>query len=170
MINIIAALTKSRAIGKANKLLCHLPEDLQNFKRLTSGNTVIMGRKTFESLGRPLPNRKNIVISHSILSVPGIDVCHSLSEALEKARSVDQTNSTDKTIYLNKTKPPEIFIIGGASIYQQALPLADKLYLSHLKKDYEGDAYFPELNFQEWEIEEQKEFPEFTFIAYRRRT
>lgn len=157
MINIIAALTKNHVIGKNNQLLAHISEDLQNFKRLTLGNTVIMGRKTFESIGQPLPNRKNIVISHSILSLPGVDVCHSLNDALEKARSADLAKSS------------EIFIIGGASIYQQALPLADKLYLSHLKKDYEGDAYFPELNLLEWEIEEQKEFKEFTFIVYRRK-
>ena len=153
MISIIAALTPKRVLGKDNKLIWHLREDLKNFKRLTSGNTIIMGRKTFDSIGKPLPNRHNIVISASLPPTAGLDVCRTLSEAMQKANQYDK----------------ETFIIGGASIYEQALPLADKMYLSHLKQEYDGDVFFPEFNPAAWHVEEQQEFPEFTFKTYRRK-
>ncbi len=153
MITIIAAMTASRVIGKDNKLPWNLKEDLQNFKRLTSGNTVIMGRKTFESIGRPLPNRNNIVVSQSMNPMQGIDVCRDVDEALQKAASYGK----------------EIFIIGGAAIYAATLPYADRMILSHVKKEYAGDTYFPAFNEEGWNLKKLQEYAEFDVVEYRRK-
>ncbi|MBS3136179.1 dihydrofolate reductase [Candidatus Woesearchaeota archaeon] len=152
-MNIIAAMTKDRVIGKDNKLIWNIPVDLKNFRNITSGNTVIMGRKTFESIGNPLPNRHNIVVSSSMQHVDGIDVCKDIKEALAKAKEYGK----------------EIFIIGGSSIYRQTVPFADKMYISWVKKYYHGDAYFPDFDIVEWEVIEEKNFPEFDFVVYKRR-
>ena len=155
-ITIIAAMTKERIIGRNNSLPWNIPEDMQNFKRLTSGKTVIMGRKTFESIPakfRPLPNRHNIVISSNMPPQEGVEVCSSVQEALEKAKSYGK----------------EAFIIGGSSIYQQTLPIATKMYLSLVKKDYQGDSYFPNFNKQEWIVKERQDFQEFELITYVRK-
>lgn len=123
-------MSENRVIGKDNKLLWSLPQDMKRFKALTTGHTVIMGRKTYESIGRVLPNRINIVISgDSAYKVPGGFVAHSLDEAL---------------IIAEKKEKEEIFIIGGGQVYTQALPLADTLYLTIVKGAYEGDTYFPD--------------------------
>ena len=138
MIAIIAGMTKNRVIGKGNNLPWHIPEDLKNFKRVTSGNTVIMGRKTYDSIlsmiGHPLPNRNNIVISRS-LQDERVTVCRSVEEAVENGRSFEK----------------DIFVIGGATIYKLFLPIADKKYISWIKKDYEGDVYFPKFNLDEFQ-------------------
>ena len=152
-IIIIAALSENRAIGKDNKLLWHIPEDLQNFKKLTAGSTVLMGRKTFESLKRPLPNRNNIVISSSMPQTEGVEVCKTLEEGIEAARKHNK----------------DIFIIGGANIYGQTLGIADKMFLSYVKGDYEADAFFPEFSMDEWEIEKKQSFRDFELVVYRRR-
>lgn len=149
-------MTKDRVIGKDKTLPWHIPEDLDNFKRLTSGNTVVMGRKTYESIPKkfcPLPNRHNIVVSKTISAEDGIDVCRSIEEAIAKARSYGK----------------EIFIIGGSVIYQQVLSFADKMYISYVKWEYEGDSYFPKFNKEEWEIEEQQNFQEFKLVVYKRK-
>ena len=146
-------MTKERVIGKKNALPWYIPEDLKNFKRLTTGNTIIMGRKTFDSIGRPLPNRKNVVISRSMEKVEGVDVCKSVEEGLQKAESYGK----------------DIFIIGGATIYQQTLPLAEKMYISHVIKDYDGDIYFTEFNKEEWSIESREEFDEFELVVYAKK-
>lgn len=153
MMAIIAALTKEGVIGKAGKLPWHISDDLKNFRKLTSGNAVVMGRKTFESIGKPLPNRHNIVVSSSLSGVSGIDVCSSLEDALEKAKSYGR----------------DIFIIGGANLYQAAVPLVDKLYLSHVKKSYEGDTYFPKIDYSQWSVESRQDFPEFELVVYKRK-
>ncbi len=133
-ISIIAALSsRTRAIGAQGELLWPLPKDLKRFKELTAGHPVIMGRKTFESilriLGKPLPNRSNIVVTRrSDYSPPGIDTAGSLEIGLEKARARDQE---------------EIFIIGGQQIYEQSLALADRLYLTLVESDRNGDTWFP---------------------------
>src|SRR5574342_17806 len=145
MINIIAAMAKNRVIGKNNKLPWHIADDLKNFKKLTSGSVVIMGRKTFESIGKPLPNRVNIVISSSMPETEGVIVCHDIPAALEKARSYNK----------------EIFIIGGATIYQQTIPWADRMYLSYVKGDYDGDAFFPQYDESQWRVERREDFPDF---------
>ncbi|PIZ98726.1 MAG: diacylglycerol kinase [Candidatus Komeilibacteria bacterium CG_4_10_14_0_2_um_filter_37_10] len=129
-ISIICAIAPDRAIGKDNRLLWHLPVDLAHFKRITAGHAVVMGQKTFESIGRPLPNRQNIVLSLDPTFQPvGVKVVNSLANAIEYARSVEGE---------------EIFIIGGGSVYQQTIDLADRLYLTVVDGSYEADTYFPE--------------------------
>lgn len=133
MINIIAAIAENGAIGNDNKLLYWLPNDLKRFKALTTGHTIIMGRKTFDSLPKgALPNRRNIVLSRSVKVIEGCEVYQSLAEALQHCSPDD-----------------EIYIIGGASVYTQALPMADKLYLTKVQDTPEkADAFFP--NFDDW--------------------
>lgn len=129
-ISIIAAIDENNALGKDNKLLWHIPEDLKRFKDLTSGHPIIMGRRTFESIGKVLSGRLNIVVTRSSVFVAeGAMIRHSLEEALELAKNSGQD---------------EIFIIGGAQIYRQALPLTDKLYLTLVPGKHDADAYFPE--------------------------
>lgn len=134
MISLIAAIGKNNELGKQGKLLWSLPADMKHFKETTSGHPVIMGRKTFESIGKPLPNRKNIVITRDKkYQHDGIDITHSLNEALSRART---TLAQDK----------EIFIIGGAEIYEQAMPFANKLYITHIDaEDKKADTFFPEI-------------------------
>ncbi len=153
MITIIAAMAKNRVIGKNNQLPWHLPDDLKNFKNFTAGNTVVMGHKTFLSIGRPLPNRNNVVISSLLPPTSGVDICKSFEEGMEKARSYGR----------------EIFISGGASVYAQALPVADRMFLSYVKKDYDGDVFFPEFNQDDWNIEQKTDFPDFELVKYVRK-
>ncbi len=127
MISIIAALGKNRVLGKDNELLWRIPDDLKRFKELTTGHPIIMGSKTYESIGKPLPNRTNIVLTKdSDYEAPGTIVVHSLEEAFEKAEN------------------EEIFVIGGGQIYALALPYADKLYLTLIDDKKEGDTFFPD--------------------------
>lgn len=134
MISIVVATGKNLAIGKDNQLLWHLPADLQYFKNLTSGHTIIMGRKTHESIGRALPNRRNIVITrNSDLNFEGCEVSLSLKQALEKCKGEE-----------------EIMIIGGESIYKEALPLADRIYRTLVDDSPEADRFFPEIASNEW--------------------
>ena len=128
-INAIAVIGKNRVLGKDNKLIWKIPEDQKRYKELTMGHPLIMGRKTYESIGRPLPGRTNIVITRSPdFEAPGCIVVHTLRDAIEEAKKVE-----DK----------EIFINGGAQIYAEALPLTDKLYLTVVGAEAEGDAFFP---------------------------
>ena len=128
LISIIVAVSKNGVIGKDNQLLWRLPDDLKRFKQLTLGHPMIMGRKTFESIGKPLPGRTSIVItSQEDFKVEGALVAHSLSEALETARGIEDS---------------EAFIIGGGEIYKLALPLADKLYVTEVKTILDGDTFF----------------------------
>ena len=139
-ISIIVAIAKNNAIGKNNDLLWHIPNDLKRFKKLTSGHNIIMGKKTYQSLPfRPLPNRTNIVITDIAGEViEGCKMAYSINDAVEL---MDKEN--------------ENFIIGGGSVYKQFLPVADKLYLTIVHKDFDADIFFPEINFDEWEkIEE----------------
>jgi len=139
-IVLIAAFAQNRVVGINNTLPWHLPEDLKYFKRTTSGKAIIMGRKTYDSIGRPLPNRTNIVISrNSDFHAEGVRVVASLEAAIELAKEVNFINDVQ-----------EVMVIGGASIYEAALPIADRLYLTHVHAEIEGDAYFPEVNFKQW--------------------
>lgn len=135
-ITLIAALARNLVIGKGNTLPWRLPEDLKRFKSLTLGHPVIMGRKTWQSLGRPLPGRTNIVVSHSadFATTGGI-----LAGSFEAALAAAAATGTDET-----------FIIGGAEIYQQALPVAQRLQLTEIDQDFSGDAFFPPINLVEW--------------------
>jgi len=129
-INIIVAVGKNnRAIGSNNALLWRIPDDLKRFKTITTGHPIIMGRKTFESIGKILPNRTNIIVSRNTdFKVEGAQVFHSLDEAVKKALGIDS----------------EIFIIGGAEIYKQAINMANRLYLTVIDEEKDGDAFFPE--------------------------
>lgn len=159
MISIIVAVAGNGVIGDQNRLLWHISEDLRRFKALTSGHPVIMGRKTYESLGRPLPNRCNVVISRQEMQIVGCEVVHSLDEALALFPADE-----------------EVFIIGGAQIYAAALPIADRFYLTRVGHAYEGDTRFPDWNPAEWRLvasepfERGAEYPyPFTFEVYERR-
>ncbi|MFH0923941.1 MAG: dihydrofolate reductase [Candidatus Falkowbacteria bacterium] len=143
MISIIAVIGKNNAIGYKNKLLWNIPDDLKHFKKITSGHPVIMGRKTFESIGSPLPGRANIIITRNEDYVAeNCIIAHSLKEAIEKAQKTSHT----------LLPPPlegeglggEVFIIGGGQIYKQALPLADKLYLTIVDDEPKADTFFPD--------------------------
>lgn len=136
-ISIIVAVAENQVIGFDNHLLWHISEDLKRFKCLTLGHHVIMGRKTYESVGKPLPGRINIVVSRQEnLTVEGCLVAKSLEEALELAK-----------------QDSELFIIGGGDIYKQALPIADKIYFTRVHAGFPGDTFFPELNLSEWATE-----------------
>lgn len=152
MISIIVAIAENNAIGFENKLVYWLPNDLKRFKGLTTGNTIIMGRKTFESLPKgALPNRRNIVISHTAKAdaFPGAECYPTLEEAIEAAKS-GYTYNDPKSDEGPKTST-EIFIIGGASVYKQALPLADRLCLTYIFDTPEkADTFFPKWNEDEW--------------------
>lgn len=142
MLSIIVAIAKNNVIGKDNKLIWHLPEDLKRFKRLTTGHTIIMGRKTFESLGRVLPNRKHIVLtnnSHMKIEDENVEVIHEI-KLLES--------------YINSEE--ENFVIGGAAIYNLLMPYAKKMYVTQINEEFEGDVYFPQIDKKIWK-ELQKE-------------
>lgn len=152
-------MSSNRVIGVNNTLPWHLSEDLKHFKSLTTGHTIIMGRKTYESIGRPLPNRRNIVISRNKeASYEGAEVVHSIENAFSISRNDN-----------------EVFVIGGSNIYQQALSLVDHLYITEIKKSFSGDAYFPEINKQIW-VESSREDHitndglEFSFVKYQKNT
>lgn len=134
-INIIVAMANNRAIGKNNQLLWHLPNDLQFFKRTTMGCPIIMGRKTYESIGRLLPGRQNVIISRSAeYQVEGATICHSLKEAVD-------TIGNDK-----------IFVIGGGEIYKQTMHMASNLFITKVDTQIEGDTYFPEIEASQWKL------------------
>lgn len=134
-ISIIVAIAQNLAIGKGNELLCHIPEDLKRFKKLTTGRTIIMGKRTFESLPiRPLPNRRSIVITDVAgETIPGCIMAYSIDDAVSLC---DPDN--------------ENFIIGGGSIYRQFMPLADRLYLTIMHKDFDADTFYPEIDYSKW--------------------
>lgn len=173
MLSIIACISQTnRAIGYENRLLYHLPSDMARFRELTTGHTIVMGRKTFESLPNGvLPHRRNIVVSKSLKEIDGGEVYPTLEEALRAAQ--DDTLSAPKED-TGITSPEEIFIIGGESIYRQALPAARKLYLTIVDKEPEqADTFFPEINPDEWEVAEKEMRNEnglsFSFLTYIRK-
>lgn len=163
-IAMIAALSRNRVIGVGNRLPWYLPEDLKRFKSLTLGKPLVMGRKTFESIGRPLPGRLNIVITRDRhYHREGIRVCHSLDEALQLA---DHQAMIDAAA--------EIMVMGGGEIYRQALPVADRLQLTEVDVEIEGDAFFPDFLNGEWQEVERSVMPpqpgqpDYAFVQYRR--
>jgi len=153
-LTLIAAMTRDRVIGRDNGLPWRVPEDLKHFKATTLGHAIIMGRKTFESVGVALPRRRNIVVTSRTIDVPGIETARSLEEALALARTTD----------------PEPFIIGGGALYAAALPLATKLVLTFIDRNIEGDTHFPEIDVSEWrETSRRKgEEPDVEFVVYER--
>lgn len=147
-IALIAAFAQNLVVGIDNTLPWHLPEDLKYFKRTTSGKAIIMGRKTYDSIGRPLPNRTNIVVTRNTeFSADGIVVVNSLEAAIKHAESVNHINGVE-----------EVMIIGGAAIYETALPMADRLYITHVHANVDGDAFFPKVNFENWNEVAREDF------------
>lgn len=142
---IIVAIAKNNAIGKDNELLWHISGDLKRFKNITTGHTVIMGRRTFFSLPNgALPNRRNIVITDCPDDCcPGAEIVSSIEEAINKCNPAEEN-----------------FIIGGGMIYTQFLPKANKIYLTLVNRDYEADVFFPKINYAEWKVETESEHPE----------
>jgi dihydrofolate reductase len=162
LISAIAALTRNRVIGKDNQIPWYLPADLKFFKRTTLGHHILMGRKNYESLGKPLPKRTNVVITRDPYFIStGCIVVHSIEEALQVARDNGEE---------------EAFIIGGGEIYAQSLPLIDKMYLSEIDAEIEGDVFFPEFDRSNWVVtsedhhpaDERNAFP-FTVRIYERK-
>jgi dihydrofolate reductase len=154
MIRIIVAMSKNRVIGDSNTLIWHLPEDLKRFKQLTTDNTIVMGRKTYESIGKPLPNRRSIIITRDPeYSIEGCEVVNSLEEALLLSNS-------------------DCFIIGGGEIYRHAIDIADRIYLTLIDKEFEGDTSFPEI--KDWVEISSEDFDnddfKYSFIQYERFT
>ncbi len=159
MINIIVAVAKNGVIGDKNSLLWHIREDMVHFRTLTSGHPVIMGRKTYDSIGRPLPKRTNVVVTRDTeLQIEGCTMAHSLEEAIALFDPQE-----------------EIFIIGGAQIYAQALSLAHRIYLTVVERDYQGDTSFPEIDYSVWRQTSREDFSRgetfeypFSFITLER--
>ncbi len=161
-IALVAAMAENRVIGSSNCIPWCLPDDLKRFKEVTMGHPVVMGRKTYDSIGHPLPGRRNIVISRQQdLRLEGCDVVSSLGEALELAK---------------KDGGEEVDVIGGGEIYRQALPLADRMYLTVVHGTFAGDTFFPEFSAEEWqEVSKKRHEPDarnpypFTEYVYERR-
>lgn len=164
-ISAIVAIAKNNVIGRDNKLIWHIPEDLKYFKKITIGKPVIMGRKSYESIGKPLPGRPNIVISRN----PGQPVNENgpfyfttIDAAIADAKSRAQKSGVN-----------EIMIIGGGEIYRQSLPFTDRIYLTRVERDYEGNTFFPELAPHEWHTVNKEEHfdndPPFTFYVLERK-
>ncbi|MDQ0257626.1 dihydrofolate reductase [Evansella vedderi] len=160
MISMIAAMGNNNVIGKDGDMPWHLPNDLKYFKKVTTGHPVLMGRKTFESIGKPLPNRKNYVLTRNKAFAPeGVEVLHSIGEVRPLLDSEE-----------------EFFVIGGAHLYNDLLPLADRLYITHIKEDFTGDTFFPEIEQSEWKVissedgqVDEKNIYAHTFVVYERK-
>lgn len=141
IISIIVAIGENYAIGKDNQLLWHMPNDLKHFKEITSGRSIIMGRKTFDSVGKPLPRRRNIVVTRQDLDIPGCEVVKSIDEGLSLCASED-----------------EVFIGGGAEIYRQAMDRTDRIYLTIIHQVFDADTFFPEIDYEQWEEVSRENF------------
>jgi dihydrofolate reductase len=158
-ISIIVATDEENGIGKDNQLMWHLPKDLKFFKNTTSGHPVIMGRKTYDSVGRPLPNRRNIIITRQKdLKIDGVEVFNEFEKAVKACADED-----------------EVFIVGGGEIYKQALPFTDKIYLTKVHRKFNADAFFPEFNKEEWKLiskedheQDEKHAFSFSFLTFVR--
>lgn len=150
-VSIIVAKAKNNAIGKDNQLLWHISEDLKRFKALTMGHPIIMGRKTFESIGRPLPGRRNIVISRNFTR-EGVETASSVEDALARCQGED-----------------EIFITGGGEIYRQTMDIADRLYITDVDCEPDGDTFFPEIDPGLWKEDAREDHEGYSFVNYTRR-
>lgn len=165
-LSIIVAVAENGVVGRNNSLPWHLPADLQFFKRTTLGKPIVMGRKTYESIGRPLPGRTNIVVSRNVdFSAGGVKVVSSIQAALSLAKDIALIDGTQ-----------ELMVIGGAGIYAAAIPLAHRMYITEVHAEVEGDAYFPEIDWQHWQEMSRKRHSavepnmlDFSFVVYERR-
>jgi dihydrofolate reductase len=155
----IAAMSLNRVIGQGSKIPWHISEDFKWFKKMTTGQIIVMGRKTFESIGKPLPNRTTLVVTRSNIAIPGVQTISDLSE-LEQMRPPATCN-------LQPATPQEIFICGGAQLYEQALPRCSDLYLTLVKREVEGDVFFPKFEHLFAPVEEILDRPEFKITHFR---
>ena len=159
ILSLIVAVSKNNVIGVDNRLLWHMPADLKHFKTTTMGSPVIMGRKTYESIGKPLPGRTNIVVTRNEdFEADGCTVANTLQEAVDLCE-----------------KEKEVFIIGGGEVYKQAIHTADRIYITRIDHLFEGDTHFPEINFSEWKLvkyekhhADEKNQYEYSFAQYER--
>ena len=161
MLSIVVAKAKNNIIGKNNELVWHLPEDLKHFKELTTGHTIIMGRKTYESLGKPLPNRKHIIFSQNPdfkVHEENVQVVHSLLEIQDLIEGKE-----------------EAFVIGGAMIYNFLMPYVKKMYVTEIKQEFDGDAFFPIIDSEEWKetsrttgIKNEENNLDYDFVTYEK--
>jgi dihydrofolate reductase len=152
-LHIIVAMTRDRLIGTNGKLPWHISKDLKLFRSLTMGHAVLMGRRTFNSVGASLDGRHNIVLSSTEFPAAGIEVFASFADGLQRAGEIDS----------------EIFCIGGTRIYREALPLATHLHISWVDGDYTGDTFFPEFELDDWQEIERKRYENFTHVTYQRK-
>lgn len=152
MISLIVAISKNNVIGLNNKLPWHYSEDLKYFKDTTMNKTVLMGKSTFISIGKPLPKRHNIVVTRDLeFTHPGVEVINDLDA------------------FINAKHDEEVFIIGGKQIYQQTLPFADKLYITYINREYQGDVFFPEVDYSLFEKISQRDSDELSFCVFQRK-
>ena len=157
MLSLIAAISKNNCIGKNNQLPWDIPEDMKHFVKMTKNKTVLMGRKTWESIPkkfRPLPNRTNIIITRNI------------NYKSEVPKDVEVYTSIKEAIHNHKDE--EVIIIGGGQIYKQTVDLADKLYITHVNMTVDGDAFFPEINMNTWQETEREDHEGFSFVNYKK--
>ncbi|MGI8383691.1 dihydrofolate reductase [Robertmurraya sp. P23] len=158
MISLLWAMDENRAIGRNNQLPWHLPEDLKYFKKVTMGKPIAMGRKTYDSIGRPLPGRENIVITRSQgVTIEGCTVIHDVKDLL-------------------KRDDEELFVIGGAEIFKEIIPFVDRLYVTEIREEFEADTFFPEYNLSDWELiestpgmKDEKNPYNYEFLVYQRK-
>jgi dihydrofolate reductase len=160
IISIIVAGDLALGIGYQNQMLCHMPADLAYFKRTTLGHHVLMGRKTFESIGKPLPGRTNVVVTSSTMPIAGCQIVHSIEEGIEMAQ---------------KNGEQELFVIGGGTLYQQTIDRADKVYFTQIHHQFIADTHFPKLDSEHWQMisktshgADEKNAFDYEFIVYER--
>ncbi len=162
MLSIIVAIANNNVIGKDNKLIWHIPEDLKRFKKITTGHTIIMGRKTFESLGKVLPNRKHIIL------------CNDMDLNIDNENVIVLNDIKLLKEYINSEE--ENFVIGGATIYKLLLPFTEKMYITKIDEEFEGDVYFPKIKETEWEtvkeelgVKDEENLYDYKYITYIRK-
>lgn len=162
MLSIIVAIANNNVIGKDNKLIWHIPEDLKRFKKITTGHTIIMGRKTFESLGKVLPNRKHIIL------------CNDMDLNIDNENVIVLNDIKLLKEYIDSEE--ENFVIGGATIYKLLLPFTEKMYITKIDEEFEGDVYFPKINETEWKtvkeesgVKDEENPYDYKYITYLRK-
>ena len=170
MFSLIVAIGKNNEIGKNNQLLWHIPEDLKNFKKITTGKTVIMGKNTYESIGKPLPNRVNIVLSRNFLEI-GKKISEDRKKYENETTKLEFLDDFQKVIEKYKDFPEEVFIIGGGEIYKKSLELGiiTRIYMSHVDfSDDEADTYFPEIDWEKWVTLTEENYDGWKFCIYEK--
>ncbi len=152
MISLVAAMTRTHVIGKGDRLPWSIKEEVKHYRHIVKGKTVIMGRRTFEMMKGNLPGSHNIVVAHDALEYPRTKSCQTVEDAIRLAKSYSTA----------------VYILGGQSIFEQALPFADTMQLSFIKKNYEGDKFFPKFSMKEWRVESREDFLEFEYVIFKR--